>query len=443
VDTKEGAPHSSRSREAHGFLRETRDVLGRARERIQEFARRLQQLTERSEALSRHASPAEASLLAELREREAELGKATAELRRQYEALVQAGQYLEHERARYTELFDNAPHAAVETDSRGVVREANRAFAALVAHPRESLAGKLLIAFVARGDTRSFRRHLLSLRDPRGARTFPVRIRPRGGAPILVTFSVRAMPGDGSYHWTLRPAASTPAEIRLLEILALTVNELRGPLTAALGWLQMMRERAVPEWERESILAAVCETAWTQSQLLDDVAEIVHARRSGPRTRRDLTTLTEMVALAAETVRPEALRRGVGVLVEQIGGEPMLECDEPRSRRIIARLLARAVETMGSADSGGQLRVCVTRKGDEAVLELHAPGVRTLGESLIGIAALTEALATDGGRLVVPAEADGSLLCTVYWRMRAPSWREPSDAAGLRPPGKPVSRLAE
>jgi PAS domain S-box-containing protein len=442
METKEGAPRSRRSLEAHVFLRETREGLARTRERIQQFVHRLQQLTERSEALAKRASSSEPEpgLMAELREREAEIGNVIAELRDQYEQAVQARQVLEHERTKYVELFDNAPYAAVETDSRGMVRVANRAFAALVAHPQESLAGKLLIAFVARGDTRTFRRHLLSLRDPRGKRTFQVRIRARGGAPIPTSLSVGSLPGEGAYHWTVRPTVSTQAEVRLLEILALAVNELRGPVTAALGWLQMLRERVIPEWERESILAAVYESAWAQSQLLDDVADIVHARRADPNSRRDLATLTELVARAADIVRPEAARRGVGVVVEQVGPEPFLECDEPRSRRVIARLLLRAVRSMAD---GGQVRARVMRKADEAVLELHAPGVRALGESLIGIASLTESLAIDGARLVVPTEAKDSLLCSAHWMMCVPSWRAPPDVMARRPPAKDVSRSAE
>jgi PAS domain S-box-containing protein len=440
MDTKEGGVHRPRFHELRAFLRETRDGLGRTREWIQDFAHRMQKLTERSDSLSRRGAPAEAGMVAELREREAELANAYAEICAQYEQLVRARQYLELSDARCADLFDNAPHAAVETDLRGAVREANRAFAALVAHPQESLAGKLLIAFVARGDTRTFRRHLLSLRDARMSRSFQVRIRPRGGAPILASLSVRATAGEGVCHWTLRPVASTPVEARLLEILALAASELRGPLTASLGWLQMLRERVVPEWERESILGALCESAWTQSQLLDDVTDIVHSRRTAAGTHRGLAALTEMVAHAADTVRPEAVRRGVGVLVEQIGAEPLLECDEPRSRRAIARLLSRAVRSM---TRGGQVRVCVTHKGDQAVLDLHAPGVRTLGESPIGIAALTESLASDGVRLVVPAQAKGDVLCSAYWTMRVPSWRASGAETDGRSVAKDVSGLAD
>jgi hypothetical protein len=256
----------------------------------------------------------------------------------------------------------------------------------------------------------------------------------------LASLSVRALPGEGAFHWTVRPSVSTPGETRLLELLALAVSELRGPLTSTLGWLQMLRERVVPEWERESILAEVCEGAWTLSLLLDDVADIVHVRRTGPASRRDLATLTEMVAHAADDVRPQAARRGVGVLVEQDGGEPLLECDEPRSRRVIARLLLRAVRSMAD---GGEVRVRVSHKGDEAVLEVHAPGVRALGESPIGIAALTESLAIDGARLVVPAEATDGLLCSAHWMMRVPSWRGRPESTRHPPAAKNVSRLAE
>jgi PAS domain S-box-containing protein len=422
------------------FLREAQDNAKRTSERIHEFANRLRLLTERSAALAKRPPPA-AELIAELREREAELAQFHAELRREHEQLLQARRFLERERARYADLFDNSPEAYVETDAHGVVLEANRATAALLAHPQEQLIGKLLIAFVARGDTRAFRRHLMALGGPDAARAFQVRMRPRGGAPFLASASVRVISGTGSHRWTLRPAAASSAsESRLVEAIGLAAHELRAPLTAAMGWLQMLRERVIPDAERESVLAAVCESAWRQSQLVDDLAEIAQLNRNRGGGRRELTALTELVSRAAEDVRPDAAQRRVSLLIEQSGAEPLLECDEARARRAIARLLLRAVH---SAPEGSQVCARVMHRGDEAILDLHAPGASSLGESPLGVVAVAEALAADGARLVVPGEARGGPLCSARWTMRVPSWRREPDVTRCPSPPEDVAEIAD
>jgi PAS domain S-box-containing protein len=401
----------------------------------------MQQLSERSAALevrAAEAPPSTADLLAELREREDELANVNAELRRQFDELRQARSFLERERARSADLFDDAPDAYVETDARGVMREANRAAAAFFAHPQELLVGKLLIAFVARGDTRDFRRHLLALGGPEDEpRTFEVRMRPRGGTPLLTTLSVHAVRGTGGHRWTLRPirhaAAPAAGEGRLAETLALAVHELRTPLTAMLGWMQMIRDRVVAEPEREGVLAAVWECACAQRGMLDDLAELAQLRSKRGGARRGLMALSELASQAAESVSQEAAQRRIDVVVEQVGAEPLLEGDERRSRRSIARLLSRALR---STPEGSQVRMRVLHNGDVAMVELYAPGARWLAESRLELATITECLAADGGRLIVPAGGEAEPLCVARWTMGVPSWRKEADAPGVVPTGR-------
>lgn len=81
--------------------------------------------------------------------------------------------------------------------------------------PLELLQGKLLIGFVARGDTSPFRDRLREIVEGSGHGAFSVRIRPRGGIPVGVQLAVRAVqdsalatPGRRepvAFHWTVRP----------------------------------------------------------------------------------------------------------------------------------------------------------------------------------------------------------------------------------------------
>src|SRR5215471_1565581 len=77
--------------------------------------------------------------------------------------LIRACQRLASERARYYDLFASSRDACIVTDAKGVIRDANRRSGEMLGMPPSSLRGKLLIAFVVRGDTRAFRGHLANL----------------------------------------------------------------------------------------------------------------------------------------------------------------------------------------------------------------------------------------------------------------------------------------
>jgi PAS domain S-box-containing protein len=135
---------------------------------------------------------------------------AVEELRAQRDALNEARRELERERAKYAELFDSVPVAYVTTDRRGIITEGNPAAAQLLCVAQAALPGKLLISFVARGDTRAFREHLRGLPPPSGGASFGVKVRPRGRRPFAAVVMVRAIrtPGGSvvAYGWAIRSA---------------------------------------------------------------------------------------------------------------------------------------------------------------------------------------------------------------------------------------------
>src|ERR1051326_5121470 len=77
-----------------------------------------------------------------------ELRVVEEELREQNDELAAAREAVEAERQRYQELFEFAPDGYLVTDARGIIREANRAVAALLNVPQRFLAGKPLWTFV-------------------------------------------------------------------------------------------------------------------------------------------------------------------------------------------------------------------------------------------------------------------------------------------------------
>lgn len=97
------------------------------------------------------------------REQDEELRICLEELHVAAEELTSLRDRLAIERQRYAELFDFAPDAYLEVDSRWNIREANRAAASLFCCAQEYLIGKPLVVFVAENERRDFRARLGAL----------------------------------------------------------------------------------------------------------------------------------------------------------------------------------------------------------------------------------------------------------------------------------------
>lgn len=101
---------------------------------------------------------------------------------------------------------DEGEARTVVTSRSGAIRECSPDIATLLRVDR--LPGKLLIAFVARQDTRVFREWLRALHRPSASRSITVRLRPRGGDPFAASLSVDdVLDEEGDViglRWTIR-----------------------------------------------------------------------------------------------------------------------------------------------------------------------------------------------------------------------------------------------
>jgi PAS domain S-box-containing protein len=136
----------------------------------------------------------------------AKLRVADEALYRHNTALDSAHRTTEAARQRYQDLFDAAPDAYLVTDSAGIIQEANRAAAALLATPQHRLVGKPLTIFVSQEEQQAFRQQLAAFDTV--PRAWDVRLQPRAGEPFYAALTVAAMRqphGAGvSLHWLIR-----------------------------------------------------------------------------------------------------------------------------------------------------------------------------------------------------------------------------------------------
>jgi PAS domain S-box-containing protein len=140
-----------------------------------------------------------------------ELQVAEEELRRQNQELAATQRALEVQRRRYRELFTFAPDGYLVTDAEGVIREGNRAAAALLGVRQDHLVGKPLSTFVPEERRARFYDLVSHLCTENRARPDPweTRLRPRDGEPFPAALTVAPVRegGDGELtglRWLVR-----------------------------------------------------------------------------------------------------------------------------------------------------------------------------------------------------------------------------------------------
>jgi PAS domain S-box-containing protein len=335
-------------------------------------------------------------------------------LRAQNDMLFEACARLERERVRYHDLYVSAPDALVTTDERSTIVEANPATARVLNFPHETLPGKLLIGFVARGDTNVFRGRVRALVGGHGSQeAFSVRMRPRGGRPFLAELSVRVVRSQleptVALHWNMRVDGSKhPNEGDVYDLLETAADELRAPVTTTLGWSRLLHDGALSAQELPPAFAALTESALAEKALLDQIAELVAlARESEPATA---VSLVGIVAQAAERTRPAALSRNVLFEVEQLDGDPRTCARAGHLAWALDRLLAQAVQ---AASSPGTVHVQVGSSETHATLRVFATGAPTLGGSRLAVAVARAAIERQAGTLRVPELAEDGVVLEV------------------------------
>ena len=137
-----------------------------------------------------------------------ELQVAQEELQQHQVAVAVAQQASEAVSQRYQALFDFAPDGYLVTDRQGIIQEANRAAAALLAVPQAWLVGTPFALFVPPEERPAFRTQLATLDKVPCLQDWEVHLQPQGGQPFVAALSVAALPSLEGQHtrllWLLR-----------------------------------------------------------------------------------------------------------------------------------------------------------------------------------------------------------------------------------------------
>jgi signal transduction histidine kinase len=158
------------------------------------------------------------------------------------------------------------------------------------------------------------------------------------------------------------------------EFFATISHELRGPLSAMLSWLYLLRSGKLDEASAAHALETIERNVKNEAHIVEDLLEV--SRIIGGNVRLDTSpvVLTTIVEETVDSVRPAAGDKGIHVETQSMPASNTVSGDPARLRQVMENLLSNAIKF---TPKGG--RVAVRLESDET----HA--IITVGDTGQGI----------------------------------------------------------
>jgi PAS domain S-box-containing protein len=176
-----------------------------------------------------------------------------------------------------------------------------------------------------------------------------------------------------AHESTARSEAETAARLKD-QFLATLSHELRTPMSAVLGWLQLLRSGRLDAVQTQHALDTIERNARLQNQLINDMLDV--SRIVTGRLRLDFTPLAARPLLesALASVRPLAEAKQLTIDTELPPPGAAVEADGSRMEQVFTNVLANAIKF---SQPGGRVKVVCAVKGKvlEVVVSDEGEGI--------------------------------------------------------------------
>ncbi|MEO6777484.1 MAG: GAF domain-containing sensor histidine kinase [Kofleriaceae bacterium] len=299
----------------------------------------------------------------------------------------------------------------VDQDSPQLMHLADRIFPALSAEPR--FVEALLLPFHAHG-------------------------RPIGTVWVVTHTSERQFDGEdlrimsvlaqfAAAGWQLWRAAKLAEEANRSkdDLFAIISHDLRGPLSAIAGWIEILRTEQLDPAKAAKALETIARNVRAESDLIEDLLE--QSRIIGRTIRLDPQPidLASVIEQSADSVRPTASAKGVHVETECAVAPGPVTGDSARLQRVMENLLTNAIKF---TPAGGRVDVRLAYDEAHATVEvtdsgqgIHAdflphvfdrfwqanPSLTRVGGLGLGLAIVRQLIELHGGTVRATSDGEG------------------------------------
>jgi signal transduction histidine kinase len=129
------------------------------------------------------------------------------------------------------------------------------------------------------------------------------------------------------------------------EFLANTSHELRTPLNAVIGFATLI-EQGIPEsdQERNSFARSIRESAEHLLVVINDILDLAKVEAGQLEVALETADIAPTIIAAAESLRPAAVRKGLGFTIDIPKESLEMRLDHARLRQVLLNLLGNAVK---------------------------------------------------------------------------------------------------
>jgi len=155
------------------------------------------------------------------------------------------------------------------------------------------------------------------------------------------------------------------------DFLATLSHELRNPLHAVVGWLQILRQRWEDESRRERALDTIERNARALQRMIEDLLDASRASRGKLELNLAPTPVGTLVTSVLDTVRPSAAARQIEINERLEAADAVVSGDYDRLAQVVINLVSNAIKF---TPEGGRVDVALTRDEDAVVITVHDTG---------------------------------------------------------------------
>jgi signal transduction histidine kinase len=153
--------------------------------------------------------------------------------------------------------------------------------------------------------------------------------------------------------------------------LAAVSHDLRTPLSAILGWTQMMRRKPDDPEVLKKGVEIIERSARTQARLIDDLLDVSRISNGTFVTKNDAVDFVTVVETALETLRPSADAQGVRIQASLDPDARPVRGDADRFTQVVWNLVSNALKF---SSRGSAVEVALVREGNTARLTIRDHG---------------------------------------------------------------------
>ncbi len=276
---------------------------------------------------------------------------------------------------RFRSLFAQVPDAILVADAAGQYLDANPAATALLGYTHDELLC-LSVSDIVAAD-REWTQEEYAQFTTSGAWRNELDVRRKNGGlvPVEVQATAVGLPGGTLYLSVLRDISSRRQyEREQRDFIAMVAHDLKNPLTAIKGYVQLMQRRESYSAQNVATIAA---QANRLERLVDDLRDVVRTDADRIVLTYGETNLTALGRAAVEEM--QTLHPAHDIRLEAPTDPVVGSWDAGRIEQVIGNLLTNAVKY---SPGGGEIVVRIETAGGEARVSIADQGIGVSPEAL-------------------------------------------------------------